>query len=86
MEPPDILCRYGIRYREVWLACIASDVFLRRNNVCDTRYMCCLRGQLHTVAKQIKSRKNASVSGKTPGKRLSRVLNTSEKDLEKSEN
>jgi len=48
--------------------------------------MCCLCGQMHTVAKQIKSGKNASVSGKTPGKRLFLVLNTSEKDLEKSEN
>ena len=65
---------------------MGSGVFLRRNNVCDTRYMCRLRGQMHTVAKQIKSGKNASVSGKTPGKRLFRVLNTSEKDLEKSEN
>ena len=57
-----------------------------RKIVSALEYTFTLERQMHTVAKQIKSGKNASVSGKTPEKRLFRVLNTSEKDLEKSEN
>lgn len=60
-----------------------KNVFLRRKNVRSLRYMYYTRGQMHTVAKQIKSVKFAAVWGETLEKSLFTVLNTPEKDSKK---
>lgn len=49
------------------------------------KYMCLQQRRLHTYEKQIKSVKNACVSGETLEKKPLRVLETQEKDSEKEE-